>query len=156
MIRRSFLTVLAVAFATASVAAAKPNFTGEWKLNVQKSEFGPIPPPTSSTLKIAHADPDLKMSVKQSGEQGDMEFEATYSTDGKETSNTIGPMQTKSTAVWEADVLAVNTKLDAGGTEVKFSQKWTLSEDGKTMKHATHIATAQGEFDMVSVYDKTN
>ena len=43
--------------ASMAFAADKPNFSGDWKLNAAKSNFGPIPPPTSYTRKIAHAEP---------------------------------------------------------------------------------------------------
>lgn len=155
MMRRSFLPVaLVAAFAMAGAANAKPNFSGEWKLNPGKSDFGPMPPPSSATAKVAHSEPSLKVDVKQVGDQGEMEFSATYSTDGKETTNTFGPAEGKSTAVWEGDDLVVTTKMDFGGAEVKLVQKWTLSEDGKTLRQATKVTSPQGEFDMTSVYDK--
>jgi hypothetical protein len=155
MTRRSLIpAALAMVLSMAGAAHAKPNFTGDWKLIVDKSDFGPMPPPASATAKVAHAEPEVKMTVKQVGDQGEMEYSSTYSTDGKETSNTFGPMETKSTAAWEGEVLVVNTKLDVNGSEVKLIQKWTLSEDGKTLRQATHVVSPQGEFDMVSVYEK--
>jgi hypothetical protein len=38
-------------------AQAKTDFSGTWKLNAGKSDFGPMPPPDSMTEKITHADP---------------------------------------------------------------------------------------------------
>jgi hypothetical protein len=155
MTRRFLVCVLALAvFAVSAMAQGKPNFSGDWKLNVAKSDFGPMPPPSSSTAKVTHAEPDMKVHVKQVGDQGEMEFDAAYSTDGKETSNTFGPMPTKSTAVWEGEVLVVTTKFEANGMDIKLVQKWSLADEGKTMKQATRITSPQGEFDMVSVYEK--
>jgi hypothetical protein len=156
MTRRFLICVLGLAvFAVSAVAQGKPNFSGDWKLNVSKSDFGPMPPPSSSTAKVAHAEPEMKVQVKQVGDQGEMEFDATYSTDGKETANTFGPMQAKSTAAWEGEVLVVTTKFEANGMDIKLVQKWSLADEGKTMKQATRITSPQGEFDMVSVYDKS-
>ena len=54
-------------------AQAKTDFSGTWKLNAGKSDFGPMPPPDSMTEKIAHQDPSLKASVATTGGmQGDM------------------------------------------------------------------------------------
>ena len=75
----------------ALAANAKPNFTGDWKLNVEKSEFGQFPGPNSMTQKATHDDPSLKVNAKLATDNGDFEFDATYSTDGKETTNTFGP-----------------------------------------------------------------
>ena len=78
------LTVLALA---ALPALAKPNFSGDWKLNSAKSTFGEMPAPDSMTYKIAHADPKLTTASKQSSQMGDFEMNATYTTDGKECTN---------------------------------------------------------------------
>src|SRR5579884_2967851 len=83
--RRALIFAVPVILLGGAVQAfAKPNFTGDWKLNADKSNFGPIPPPTAMTLNIDHSDPNLKILTKQSGAQGDMEYEAKYTTDGKE------------------------------------------------------------------------
>ena len=33
-------------------AQAKPNFTGEWKLDTSKSDFGPMPAPSKRTGRV--------------------------------------------------------------------------------------------------------
>ena len=38
-------------------AQAKSDFSGTWKINAGKTDFGPMPPPDSMTEKITHADP---------------------------------------------------------------------------------------------------
>ena len=45
-------------------AQANPNFSGEWKLNTSKSDFGPLPGPSTRTDKIAHVHPDLKITTR--------------------------------------------------------------------------------------------
>lgn len=135
-------------------AQAKPNLSGNWKLNVEKSEFGPIPAPSSMTVKIKHDEPKITMSVTQSGAQGDMSYDANYTTDGKESTNTIGPMDAKSKAHWEGDDLVVETKIDAGGSEIVIKGKYTLSEDGKTITNNSHLTTPQGELDLKQVMEK--
>jgi hypothetical protein len=136
-------------------AQAKPNFTGDWTLNVDKSNFGPMPAPTTMTQKINHEDPNLKLSVAQTGAQGDLSYDVAYTTDGKETTNNIRDMEAKSTAKWEGDALIVETKLNAGGTDILIKGKWTLSEDGKTLTNTSHLVSPQGEIDFTSVFDKT-
>ena len=154
--RRGFF--LAAAFTLtlglSGAAQAKPNFSGDWKLNVDKSEFGPMPPPTSMTMKIDHDDPNMKVATAVSGPQGDMSVDAKYTTDGKESINSMGPMEAKSTMNWDGDDLAVTTKLDAGGTEIAIKGKWTLSTDGKTLTQATHLTSPQGEVDLKYVFEK--
>ena len=157
MNRKKFvLTLCAVAGLALGMgqAQAKPNFSGDWKLNVDKSNFGPMPAPTTMNQKIGHDDPKLKVAVDQTGAQGDVNYEVTYTTDGKETINTIREMETKSTAKWEGDALIVNTTLNAGGADITIKAKWTLSEDGKTFTNSSHLVSPQGEVDFVAVFDK--
>ncbi len=135
-------------------AQAKPNFTGDWTLNSAKSDFGPMPAPDKMTMKVDHKDPTMNITQSQSGGQGDMTFDAKYSTDGAETTNSFGPMEAKSTAKWEGDVLVVNTKLNAGGTDIVIISRWTISDDGKVMTQAAHVNSPQGEIDLKYVLDK--
>lgn len=143
--------------ATASVAPSsgkRADFSGEWKLNVDKSNFGPVPPPTSETQKIDHHDPTLKMTTVSSGQDGDHTDSASYTTDGTESTNDFRGSPAKSVAKWEGDALVVSTKVDFQGMEITLKSNWTLSGDGKTLNVATKIMTPQGDFDLSNVFDK--
>ncbi len=56
----STLFVIAAA-AGMALAADKPDFSGDWKMDADKSVFGPMPPPTSMTRKIDHKDPEISV-----------------------------------------------------------------------------------------------
>lgn len=155
MFHRNSIKIALVLMATlACAAAAKPNFSGEWKLNPQKSDFGPMPAPDSATLKIDHNEPELKVSSTTATAQGEMKNDAKYTTDGKECTNTMGPMQVKSTAKWEGDELAMSGKMEFNGMEITMKGKWVLSADGKTITQTSHLVSPQGEIDMKAVYEK--
>src|ERR1022692_2319471 len=72
--RRLFATFAVMTLAVLP-ALAKPNFSGDWKLNLAKSSFGEMPAPTSMTLKITHEEPKLTTATKQSSEMGDFEMQ---------------------------------------------------------------------------------
>ncbi len=93
------VVVLAVAAAPSLIAQSKPNFSGECKLNIEKSDFGPMPPPSSRTDKIDHKEPGLKVPFAQVTEQGDMNGDFNYTTDGKECTNEMG--EAKQTLIME-------------------------------------------------------
>lgn len=156
MQRRSVVTAaLTLALSLAGAAGAAPNFSGNWKLNIDKSDLGPMPPPTSLTVKVDHADPNLKYAVSQTGgPQGDQEYELKYTTDGKECTNTVGPMEAKSVATWAGDDLAINTKMELNGMQIGIKAKWLLSADGSTLTQTSHVTTPQGEFDVKQVFEK--
>jgi hypothetical protein len=158
MTRRNFALFAGLACAAAltvpAMAAGKPDFSGDWKLNVDKSNFGPMPPPTSSTQKVDHQDPLLKVTAVQSAMDGDHTDIFAYKTDGTESKNDFRGSEAKSVAKWDADTLVIDTKVDFQGTEVTLKATWKLSDDGKTLNVATKIMTPQGDFDLASVFDK--
>jgi hypothetical protein len=148
---RRILIVLALA---AAVAAAKPNLTGEWKLNVPKSDLGQMPAPNSMVQKIAHEDPKLKVAVAVSGDMGEMAWESNYTTDGKESINKIRDNESKSVAKWEGDTLTIETKGKFGDNDFTMNDKWTVSEDGKVLTVNRHMSSSFGEGDQKLVFEK--
>ncbi len=152
--RAVVLAVLVLFTLAVSPAFGKPNFAGNWKLNVDKSDFGQFPPPASLTQQITHEDPAMKLTVKMSTDNGDFDFEMVISTDGKETTNTIGESEMKSVAKWDGDTLVVKTKGTFGDNEVTIDDKYTLSGDGKTLTQVRHFASAQGELDQKLIFEK--
>lgn len=135
-------------------AYAKPNFSGTWKLNVEKSEYGPMPAPTSMVDKIAHEDPSLKINRTQVGQQGELNYDLNFTTDGKESSNTIRGNAMKSTVNWEGETLVFDTKFSIQDNEITFKDKWNVSPDGKTITINRHAASPQGEIDQKLVMEK--
>src|SRR5215467_9844277 len=106
MNRRTFLGIATFLFAFGTLAlsaADKPNFTGKWKLVADKSDFGPMPPPEKLEQTVDHTDPDLKVSSMQAGQQGEMTAELKYTTDGKQSTNTIRGAEVKSVCKWDGD-----------------------------------------------------
>jgi hypothetical protein len=135
---------------------SQPNLTGTWKLDIPKSNFGQIPPPTSQTDTIDDSEPAVKIVEDQKGGMmGDMNLTSTLSTDGKETTSPgMGGAPTTSTAHWDGVALVVDSKLSFQGTDVKVKDTYTLSSDGKTLTEVTHVESGMGNFDSTSVYDK--
>ena len=154
MNRRTLTSALLVLAASSLMAADKPNFTGEWKLNIDKSTFGPMPPPSSQTMKIDHTDPNVVTTTDQDGAEGKSTVVIKYKTDGTETANDIRGQQAKSTGKWDGDSLVVSTKLDFQGMEIMLNNSMKLSTDGKTMNAVTKIVTPQGEFETAFLYEK--
>lgn len=145
----SVVAVFAMTLLAAQSQAA-PNLTGVWKLNLAKSEYGPVPQPEAMTRTINHNDPTLQISTYQKGAQGEATTELKYSTDGKMMEN----KGSKGSAKWDGEKLVVDSVRDMQGNELKFHEVWSLSADGKTMTINNHITAAQGEFDLTLVFDK--
>jgi hypothetical protein len=154
MLRKAIVTVLTVSAFAASLLAQKPNFSGTWTLNVSKSDFGPLPAPTSRIDVIEHKDPALKVSTNAESAQGKQSFVANYTTDGKEVANMQGPQEVKSTVVWDGNNLVINSKLKSGDNDINLKSVWSLSSDGNTLTRNTHFVAQMGEADQTTVFEK--
>jgi hypothetical protein len=154
--RRTGLILAGMLCLAASASAqSKPNFSGDWKLNIAKSTFGQMPAPTSLTEKITHTDPSLKVQRAQSGDFGDFNSDFSYTTDGKECQNAMGDLfKMTSTVKWDGDILTFDNKMDFQGNAMTGTEKWSLSADGKTLTLQQHFNGPMGEGDAVRVLDK--
>lgn len=136
-------------------AQSKPNFSGEWKMVPARSDFGMRPVPTTAVQKITHNDPELRVVNTITNDQGTFTTESTYTTDGKECVNKGRMGDVRSSLKWDGNALIIGSRMDFQGNEVAITDKWTLSEDGKTLTMNMHIASTMGEGDARIVYEKS-
>jgi len=150
------LTVFAAAFFLLGVRAqaAGPNFSGDWKMDFAKSNYGKFPAPLSLTRKIAHNDPKLALSTTQKGPQGEVTSHLAYTTDGREAVNKDSGGESKGAAQWIGDKLMIESSREVQGATLKQKEIWTLSADGKTLTIDSHVSIPNGEFDVKQVFDK--
>ncbi len=144
------------AAATSATNGAHANYTGTWKLNLAKSDFGIAPPSNNRTDVIDHTDPALKVHTTDDGAQGLQDYTLNMTTDGKEATNQVGGgIEVKNTASWEGPSLVVGSALDVQGTQITAKATWVLSPDGKTLTQNAHVVAGPiGEFDQKLVFDK--
>jgi len=129
---------------------AAPNLSGNWMLNVAKSQYGQFPAPEVMMRQIDYKDPVLSMTTYQKGSQGEVTTSLKYTTDGKPAVNG----ESKGSAHWENDKLVIESSRDFQGTKLTQHDEWTLSADGKTLTIATHVKLPNGEFDVKQVFEK--
>ena len=135
-------------------AAAPPNLSGEWQLNLAKSSYGKFPTPLSMTRRIVHNDPKLILSSVQKGAQGEVASTLAFTTDGKESVNKLGGGDSKGTARWIGEKLTIESSREFQGATLQQKDIWTLSADGKTLTVDSHVSLPNGEFDVKQVFDK--
>ena len=144
----------AVLLAGMSFAADKPNFTGEWKMDPGKSDYGAMDTPSKLTRKIEHQEPKIHMVTNQSGSRGELRMEFNYATDGKEYTNATRLGDAKSTLQWEGDTLVVTTKRSVMGRDLLIVDRCTLAADGKTMVIAGKISGGMGDNEYKVTFEK--
>lgn len=129
----------------------KPNFTGEWRLDAQASDFAGRPGPTQSVLNIEHKEPVIRLTRTLITAGGNATIEARYLTDGKETTNKVpGGRDLKNYAKWDGSGVLITTPLTFGCSLFSIQWRWTLSADGKTL---TAVRTfGSGEAPQTEIY----
>jgi hypothetical protein len=146
------LMIAVIVSLCASIAAAqtKPNFSGEWKMNREKSKFADGGP-DAILIKIDHKEPALTEEWTLSTSEGDRSFKAKYTTDGKETEQEVMGRTAKTSAKWDGDALVIEFKAADGF----FKRKITLSADGKTLtKVVTHAEGGGDPTEDTVVFEK--
>jgi hypothetical protein len=139
-----FMALCGAAFLTAQT---KPDFSGTWKLNLERSDFGPFPKPAEGwTIKMDHRGAEVwTMPADAPGKR-----HVIY-TDGRESEfedDEVGRMTI--TATWEESVLVITSKYG----DTKQTERWALSKDGKVWTSSRHLETSLGEGDLKHVYEK--
>ena len=133
-------------------AQQKPNFSGNWKMNQVKSNFGDVPAPDTFTRKIVHADPSIAIDEEQGTPAGVQQTQRKMTTDGKESTFDVGGADVKATAKWDGNSLVVVSSVPAAG--IAYNDRMSLSPDGKILTSVVRLDTGQGAFELTVVFDK--
>jgi hypothetical protein len=129
------LTIAGIALA---FAVDRPDFSGNWTLNLDRSSFGTAPKPTGMTLKVTR-DGDATHAVQTTDSQaGPTDVESNWILDGQEHDTGQGKVLTR----WEGNTLYSERKSDAGAVNEKI---WlAMSADGKTATEKVVTTSPQG------------
>ncbi|MBV9986769.1 MAG: hypothetical protein JO301_03770 [Chitinophagaceae bacterium] len=161
--RSNLVAVLLMSLAFLGFRTAPADFSGTWALNEGKSELGQFGSrgAPSKIVVAQKADAILITRTVMSFQGEASNYDENLTFDGKEVENTLfGAAKRKSTVKWAADQqsLTVNYSMVFGQGdrtfELKGTETWTVSADGKTLTVANTASTPQGEFSTKMVYDK--
>jgi hypothetical protein len=165
MIRRVMLGVFAIALlALPGLAQSKPDFSGTWKLNVGKSDFGQVPGPDSETLVVTQNGGNVKEDVAYEDQQGKATYVLEYTTDGIEkvypadSAPHIGMVTLqKLKANWQGTSLIVAETLKyQDDADVTGTSTHSLSADGKVLTMDFDLMTPVGAMTRKFVFDKAD
>jgi hypothetical protein len=138
MRRHRILVLLLTTTAAAAVHAA--DFTGEWRLDVSRSQFAQQRAPASKVVQIDHLEPMLRMTVLEQSAAGQrLEGTTFHSTDGEDRVNIVLGNSLKSTAKWDGATLVIRTSGKFGANEIALDDRYELSADGKTLTLRRHF-----------------
>ncbi|HEX4021514.1 MAG TPA: hypothetical protein VHX63_10245 [Acidobacteriaceae bacterium] len=128
--------LLALAFCATGWGLEKPDFSGTWKLNVDKSDYGDLQGPSSRTDTIEERDGEIRESVISEGRRKTQKYVLRFSTDGRKTILPAGdgiripPVTLHSiSATWQGNSLVVVEGLTHEGSDIVAKYAYTLSPD---------------------------
>jgi len=146
-----------------AAALAKPDFSGTWVMDVNRSFSNP--PGLEQTLTVVHTGDQIKVDAKlKTQQQGEQTINETYTLDGKETEFAPPGAQPgakgKRKAMWLPDgrgavIEDVVTSDSPNGPVIrKTMRKWTLSPDGSTLTVDYYFDDQRGSFEAKRVFVK--
>ena len=153
------LTVMASLFILPikmNAQGAKVNFSGTWALNKGEST---IPEGGGGGQRMGGRNftvtQEANLLTQTRTSQDGTSRVTKYTLDGKESVNTFGEFESKSTAKWSADgkSLTIITKSNFNGNERTSTAVWSLI-DAKTLSIASTRQGQDGEVKATMVYDK--
>lgn len=166
-------SLLLISTADSYCQSGKPNFSGTWNINMEKSNLGQPPaggPGGGQGQRmggfgagnfVAKQEANiLTVERQRPGQGGEMTtITSKYTLDGKESVNNTGRGNSTSVATWSADGKTLNivttSTFDMGGQSrtTKSTEVWSLS-DAKTLSVKTTSTTPNGERVTTMVYNK--
>ncbi|MBI1764957.1 MAG: hypothetical protein HYR56_26400 [Acidobacteria bacterium] len=155
-------SLLCLLLAGLALADTKPNFSGNWVLDKDRSNGKQ--PGFDQTISVKHTGDQLTLETKQKTARGEVAFNESYAFNGQEMDFEPQGMppgsKGKRSATWLPNgrgILVNDTVTGADGKLVrKMTRKWQLSADGNTLTIDYYIDDPQrGEYEMKRIFNKT-
>ncbi len=153
---RTILIVM-MALGVSAIAAdtnGKPDITGDWTLNLGKSNFGKMPKPQSMTLKAMHKGEVLHSVQTTDDGQGPKSVEGDWFLDGKQhpvDPTAQGNKQTQMSR-WQGNTLVAERRSDDGSYHETI--RMALSSDGKTATEHISVKSPNGSNTSTLVWER--
>ncbi len=144
-------TVLFLAAALTLVAADKPDLSGKWVLNVQKSSFGKRPAPISMDLQVERKGDGFHSKLTSTDGTGNGAVtEGDWFLDGKV--HTVPGEKWTQMSKWDGNVLVAENKSAEDAFEEHL--RLTACVDGKHATETRTVKDQQGTYTSTLVWDR--
>ena len=156
-----FVICAFLAIPSFSFAGDNVDFTGEWTLNEDKSDFGDSPAFAAIKISVKQEGNSITIERTRMGRDGEERTSSeTLTMDGKENVNEGERGTSNSVVTWSEDGTTLTIKsareFNRNGEtfEMNSTEVWTLTEDGKILKIQSDMSSSRGERSVSLVYDK--
>ena len=153
MMKRSIAIYLLTLLVAAAGAQTRPDLTGTWKQNMEKS------PTKSSWLKsyvnkIELQDTNLKVTTTTAGDRGERTYDRSYVIGKEQKSQDREGDQFTTNVKWEGNALVFETVEKEHDAVLTSREVWTLSDEGKTLTKNIHRSGPRGDSDQQYILEK--
>ena len=139
---RFCLAILFILLNFAAWALQRPNFTGTWKIDAERSRIDAVPTLKNSVLKIDQQDTKVVVTTLNGDRKPDT-FE--LPTDGAEQKVTIDNQPATARASWDDERLLLTITRETPTGPVTETRSAKLSDTGKTMSTIYILKDNTGE-----------
>lgn len=152
---KNFVFIIALAFLSLSAIGQKPNFSGEWKLNEDKSELSYEFSLAPKAMTLEHTKKTLDVTSTSEFDGQPYESKAHYTLDGEICENP-GFMDsiTKSTANFDKKAKTLKIETDGSVEGMDYTHEQTLSMKEGQLVVESVAASDMGELVETFVFDK--
>jgi len=133
--------------------AAKPDFSGVWNLNLQKSKLQ-IPAPDSGVFNIDHKEPSfhLARTFVKDGKNDNWSIDLT--TDGKEVVQEEKTETFRGRLRWDGNDLVLDSTISLKDRTATNVVRYHLSDDDQTLTATENFKGPRLKYENVWVFDK--
>ena len=131
----------------------KPDFSGTWKFNPEKSKLQ-IQPPTSSIFTVDHKEPKFHLARTHVYDGKPDTWSIDLTTDGKEVVQQEGDRTLHARLYWEGNQLVFDSKIVLKDREASNIVKYQLSPDGKVFAAYESFRGPRLKYDNIWVFDR--
>jgi hypothetical protein len=163
MILNSFCTTIAVLLLAINANAQTPNFTGDWKIDLNKSNLGGAPASFAGSELIINQDQNtIEIQRESILKDSTIKYTEKLSFDGKPLSSDLNTRLRVSNAKWSNDKQAlietalVWNKSDEEKSKYKSVETFSFSPDKTTLYYIRQVESKEVNFTIKAVYNKVD
>ncbi len=152
---KNFVFILALTFLSATAFGQKVKFSGDWKLNEDKSELGYEFSLAPSAMKVEHTKKTLDLTSVSEWDGQEIENKQHFTLDGEVCENVgFAETVTKSTANYDkkAKTITIVTNGSVEGMDYTLTQVMSMKEGSMVVE--SEAASDMGEMFETFVFDK--
>jgi hypothetical protein len=122
--------VILILAATAAVTAqTRPDFSGVWQLNKEKSNVDV----STAWMRIQQSGSDLTVNMRVVHDGQEENQTMRYVLGLEESSNSMHGAPMKSHAAWDGNTLVITSVAMFGTKPLRMTDRWSLADDGKSL-----------------------